>query len=88
MAKHLQKAPLVQTLRELLRDLFVLREQGGAHARYTQALGHVDGYMHALIQAGLAEERELLQVVREEREQANGPGKGELSVEADTRAVA
>ena len=84
----LPKAPLVETLRELLRDLLRLRQLGGSHARYTQALGYVDGYMRALVQAGLAEERELLQVVAEEREHATGPGSAELTQEEpQTRAA-
>jgi hypothetical protein len=89
MAKHLPQAPLVHSLRQLLRDMFLLREQGVAHTRYARALGYVDGYMQALIQADLANEQELLAVVAQERERVNGPGSAELTPEsADVRAVA
>lgn len=94
MSKHMRKVPLVQTLRELLRDVFRQRGAGVPNARFARALGYADGYMQALIDAGLAEERELLQVVAEERTRTDGPGSSELSpsseseVPAVTRAVA
>ena len=74
MSKHMPKVPLVQTLRELLRDVFRQRGGGVTNARFARALCYADGYMQALIDAGLAEERELLQVVTEERTRADGPG--------------
>ena len=94
MSKHMPKVPLVQTLRELLRDVFRQRGAGVPNARFARALGYADGYMQALIDAGLAEERELLAVVSEERTRADGPGSIEVrpaSAEVDAapaRAVA
>jgi hypothetical protein len=78
MSKHMPKVPLVQTLRELLRDVFRQRGGGVPNARFARALGYTDGYMQALIDAGVAEERELLQVVSEERTRADGPGSAEI----------
>lgn len=94
MSKHMPKVPLVQTLRELLRDVFRQHDAGVPNARFARSLGYADGYMQALIDAGVAEERELLQVVAEERTRTDGPGSSELRPVADgeapavTRAVA
>jgi hypothetical protein len=60
MANSMPKVPLVQTLRELLRDVLRQRDAGVPNARFARALGYADGYMQALIDAGLAEERELI----------------------------
>jgi len=81
--------PLLQTLRERLRQVFKLQQAGAAHARLTQAVGFADGYMQALIDAGLAEERELLGLVADERRNEHGPGSAFVEPEAaDVRAVA
>lgn len=89
MAKPLSQSPPAQTLRELLRHALRLREEGSDSARFMRAMGAVDGYMQALIDAGLAEERELLHLVAEERAREAGPGSGEcLSEPPDVRAVA
>ena len=99
MSKSMPQVPMVQTLRELLRDVFRQRSAGVPNARFARALGYADGYMQALIDGGLAEERELLTVVAEERSRADGPGSAEIQrsaemppaaevVESDTRAVA
>ncbi|HEU5073166.1 MAG TPA: hypothetical protein VFU02_03320 [Polyangiaceae bacterium] len=90
MSKHMPKVPLVQTLRELLRDVFRQRGAGVPNARFARALGYTDGYMQALIDAGLAAERELLQVVAEERCRADGPGSAQIDEvrSEEARAVA
>lgn len=86
MSKHMPKIPLVQNLRELLRDVFRQRGAGVPNARFARALGYADGYMQALIDAGLAEERELLQVVSEERTRADGPGSREIQPASESEA--
>lgn len=90
MANSMSKVPLVQTLRELLRDVLRQRDAGVPNARFARALGYVDGYMQALIDAGVAEERELLHMVAEERRRTDGPGSAELQAapEPEARAVA
>lgn len=88
MLKSVPKVPLHQTLRALLRDIFRQRRQGASNARFARALGYADGYMQALIDAGVAEERELLDIVAEERQREEGPGSGEALPSPDARAVA
>lgn len=64
---------LLGNLRGMLRSLFVVREQGVSHARIARAHGYTDGFMKALVQAGIASERELLGIVQEERRKVAGP---------------
>ncbi len=64
---------LLKDLRVLLHDLFIATEQNVAPARLARAHGYTDGYMKALLQTGMATQRELLGIVSEERERAGGP---------------
>lgn len=71
-------ANMLDTLRGLLREALVLKTAGGPHAKLTRANGAVDGYMRALLDAGLAEQSELLKLVAEERSALGGPATGTL----------
>jgi hypothetical protein len=78
MVNQTCKADLMDNLRAMLRDVFELRMQGVAYARMARAHGYVDGYMRVLLETGLAERRELLAMVSEERSQVMGPASREL----------
>lgn len=67
---RVDKERLVGTLRERLHDAFMARYHGAAYARIARAVGFADGYMQALIDAGLATDKELLPVVVSERQRA------------------
>jgi len=54
-------------LRSLLNDMFEAREHGVEGARFARAQGYADGYMRALMEAGLATQEEVLRFVLEER---------------------
>jgi hypothetical protein len=82
MANHDCRAELLGNLRAMLRDVFELRLQGVAYARMARAHGYVDGYMRVLLETGLAERRELLAMVSEERLRVMGPATRELAREA------
>jgi hypothetical protein len=64
------KEQLVATLRIRLHEAFMARYQGAAYARIARATGWADGYLQAILDTGLAAEKELLQVVAEERQRA------------------
>lgn len=81
MAKK-SKAEMFETLRGLLREALRLRRDGAVYARLAHASGAVDGYMRAITDAGLADARELLAVVAEERAALDGPATGTLGAEA------
>lgn len=61
------KDALVDVLKGLLNEVTALRFHGGSYAKLTQAQGLADGYMRALMDAGLVDAKTLLKVVSEER---------------------
>ncbi len=58
---------LMNTLRDLLRDVLKARFDGAAYAKLARAHGYADGYMRALLDAGLVDRDELLALVGDER---------------------
>lgn len=63
----------IRTLRGLLGDAFALHQKGGAGVRLGRSYGIADGYMLALLELGLATQKELGAVVVEERTRRLGP---------------
>jgi len=59
---------LKNILKGLLREVLEARFQGGAYAKLARSHGYADGYMRALLDAGLIDKRELLQLVGAERQ--------------------
>ncbi|MGC4088286.1 MAG: hypothetical protein QM756_10370 [Polyangiaceae bacterium] len=70
------KAELLDTLRTLLREALKLRQEGATTPKLARTSALVDGYMRALLDAGLASQAELLALVAAERETAAGPATG------------
>lgn len=70
------KAELLDTLKNLLREALTLRHEGAAHPKLTRASALVDGYMQALLDAGLVGQAELLALVAAERVRISGPATG------------
>jgi hypothetical protein len=62
------KEDLEVTLRNVLRDVMRARFAGGAYAKLARANGYADGYMRALLDAGVIDQRELLALVGAERQ--------------------
>jgi hypothetical protein len=67
------KSEVLSELQTMLRDLLAAAAAGGGRARIARAHGYVDGYMRALLDLGIAQQSELLQLVAGERERASGP---------------
>ena len=59
-------------LKEALSQLFALRHAGVVHTQITQAQGLVDGYMNCLLDLGLTNDRELLDLVASARRGVDG----------------
>lgn len=57
------KLELLSTVRTLVADVTRARFEGGAYAKLMRAHGYADGYMRALLDAGLVDRTELLRVV-------------------------
>ena len=64
------KAEVLGELRTMLSDVFTAKAAGEAYGRIARAHGYVDGYMRALLETGLVEKSELLDMVATERERA------------------
>lgn len=71
----------LESLRALLNDAFTLQQKGALGARVGRAYGMADGYMRALVDLGLATQKELGVVVAEERTRRLGPATTTLSAE-------
>ena len=76
------KAELLENLRAMLRDVLELRAGGAAYPRLARAHGYIDGYMRVLLETGLANRKELLKLVAQERTRASGPAVRELDSSA------
>lgn len=59
---------LLTTLRQLLRDVLKARFEGTAYAKLARAHGYADGYMRALLDAGVIDKSELLHLVGDVRQ--------------------
>jgi hypothetical protein len=73
---------LLDTYRSLLTDAFALHEKGAAGARLGRSYGMADGYMRALLEIGIASQKELSRIVAEERAKKLGPATQTLSADA------
>ncbi|MCA9575029.1 MAG: hypothetical protein R3B40_17725 [Polyangiales bacterium] len=58
---------LKDALRGMLRDTLQARFEGGRYADLARAHGYADGYMRALLDTGVLDQAELLQLVSRER---------------------
>jgi hypothetical protein len=67
------KVEVLSDLQSMLRDLLAATAARGGGARIARAHGYVDGYMRALLDLGIADQSELLELVAAERERASGP---------------
>jgi len=67
------KPELLSELQTMLRDVFAAASGGTAYARIARAHGYVDGFMRALLDMGVVQQRELVDLVAAERERASGP---------------
>ena len=78
---------MLETLRGLVRDALRMRSEGSSYARLSRASGLIDGYMRVLLESGLVEARELLQIVARERAAHDGPAVGALEPDPHTLAA-
>ena len=72
------KSEMLRELEKMLYDVFAARAAGTSHPRTARAHGYVDGYMKALLETGMADEKELLGLVARQREKVDGPATLEL----------
>ena len=82
------KVEVLAELRTMLADVFTAKASGEAYGRLARAHGYVDGYMRALLDLGVADQPELLQLVAAERERASGPAVRVIDPESGETAAA
>ena len=67
------KADMLSELKVMLYDALLAKTRGATYPRLARAHGYVDGYMRALLDAGIATNQELLALVGEARTTVDGP---------------
>jgi hypothetical protein len=82
------KAEVLSDLQAMLRDLLAAATSGAGRGRLGRAHGYVDGYMRALLDLGITDQAELLQLVASERERASGPAVRVLDPQSEDNAAA
>jgi hypothetical protein len=65
--REMGKQDLLDRVRELVAEVTRARFEGSAHAKLMRAHGYADGYMRALLDAGLADRESLIAVVGDAR---------------------
>jgi hypothetical protein len=73
MNKLSSKVKMLAALRSLLQSALQMQREGTASLRLGRAQGYADGYMSALLDAGVADAAELVALVAEERARFAGP---------------
>ncbi len=82
------KADMLEELKVMLYDALLAKTRGVTYPRLARAHGYVDGYMKALLDAGLATNQELLLLVGEARTTVDGPAVVETTPSVDADEVA
>jgi hypothetical protein len=67
------KAEVMIELRNMIREVIAQSASGATQPRMAQSRGFADGYMRALLDLGVASQRQMLDLVASERERAGGP---------------
>jgi hypothetical protein len=85
----MNKSQLLAQVRALVADVTRARFEGGAYAKMMRAHGYADGYMRALLDAGLVDRAEMLKVVgsraqRRRERRARGRARGVIRQRART----
>jgi hypothetical protein len=82
------RTELFENLRRMLKDVLELRAQGVSYPKLARAHGYLDGYMRALLETGIFDQKELLSVITEQRNAHDGPATRSLTPEAASDATA
>lgn len=67
----MSKQELLERVQELVRQVTEARFEGAMYAKLARAHGYTDGYMRALMDAGLIDRDSLLKAVAQARREAS-----------------
>jgi hypothetical protein len=87
MQSSKSQAELHDVLRSLLRESIRLHAEGAAGSRLGQANGYVDGFIRALVEAGLSDHKTILGIVSEVRREVAGPATRAVNHDSATLAA-
>ena len=82
------KADMLNDLKVMLYDALLAKTRGVTYPRLARAHGYVDGYMKALLDAGLETNQELLALVSQARTTVDGPATIETTAPTSDEAAA
>ncbi len=83
----MSKSQLLSQIRTLVADVTRARFEGGLYAKLARAHGYADGYMRALLDAGLVDRAELLHAIGDERGRVVAEGSGASTSAATSAAL-
>ena len=63
----MSQSELLEKVRDLVSELTRARFEGGAYVDFARAQGYADGFMRALVDSQLVDERTLLHIIGHER---------------------
>lgn len=81
------ESELHEILKSLLRESMRLHNEGASGARLGRADGYVDGFVRALVEAGLTDHASILAIVKGVRREVGGAATGELRSDSATLAA-
>jgi hypothetical protein len=67
------KAEMLGAVEGMLKEAFLAKAEGASQPRLARVYGYADGYLKALLDAGLATQKELLAIVAGVRTAVDGP---------------
>jgi hypothetical protein len=67
------KAEMLTAVEGMLKEAFLAKAEGASQPRLARTFGYADGYLKALLDAGLATQSELLAIVADVRSAIAGP---------------
>jgi hypothetical protein len=67
------KEEMLSAVEGMLKEAFLAKAEGASQPRLARAYGYADGYLKALLDAGLATQKELLALVADVRTAIGGP---------------
>jgi hypothetical protein len=80
------KAEMLSAVEGMLKEAFLAKAEGASQPRLARAYGYADGYLKALLDAGLATQKELLVIVADVRTAISGPATETRSPSAEVAA--
>jgi len=80
------KTEMLSAVEGMLKEAFLAKAEGASQPRLARAYGYADGYLKALLDAGLATQKELLLIVADVRTAVSGPATGTTETSAEVAA--